>query len=62
MSVPIKLFYFISDHTLLRIITCDNRAPVSLLLQHYLSVDGSFMSLGQMVALRENFASVRKLH
>ena len=38
-----NFFYFISDHTLLRIITCDIRAPVSLLLQHCFSVDGNFI-------------------
>jgi len=53
MVVPNKLFYSISDRTLLRIITCDIRPPVSLLLQHCLSMEGSFISLGQMVALRE---------
>jgi hypothetical protein len=53
MAVPYKFFYFISDNKILRIITCDITAPVSLLLQHCLSVDGSFMSLGQMVTLHE---------
>jgi len=53
MVVPNKYFFFISDHTVLRIITCDIRSPVSLLLQRCLSVDGSFMSVGQMVALQE---------
>jgi hypothetical protein len=59
MVVPDKLLNFISDHTVLRIIRCDIRTPVSLLLQHCLSVDGSFMSLGQMVALREFYFYIK---
>jgi hypothetical protein len=45
----INFSYFISDHKILRIITRDIRAPVSPLFQHCLSVDLSFMPLGQIL-------------